>query len=425
MKNVLALVLAGGRVDELSVLTLSRPKSTVPFGGMYRVIDFPLSNLMHSGIENVGVLSQYRSLSLFNHIGIGAWWDFVGRDRGVTMLSPSTGHKASDWYRGTADAVYQNLEFVQEQASETVLILSGDHVYKMDYSRMLSYHREKDADLTVAFLPISITESRRFGVADIDEEDGKMGGRVLRYLEKPAEGGYPWASLTIFMFRPSVLYEVLRENARYAPSHEFGRDIIPRMLGNYKIYGFKFYSYWGYARTIDEFWQTNMELLAENPKIDLEAWQVRTNLDHDRLRDRPPASIGRSATIEQSLIHKGCRVEGEVRNSILFSGVKIEKGAVVKDSILFYDTVVQTGASLDKVICDVEVVIGSDSRIGEGEDGIPNQESPKLLNSGITLIGRDVRIPDRLQLGRNCIVYPALKERDFRDNKYDSGTSIL
>jgi len=187
MKNTLALILAGGRVDELSVLTLSRPKSAVPFGGMYRVIDFPLSNLMHSGIEKVGILSQYRSFSLVNHVGIGSWWDFVGRDRGATMLLPSTGYRVGDWYKGTADAVYQNLEFIDEQNPKTVLILSGDHIYKMDYDPMLDYHLEKDADLTIAFYPIKPHQSSRFGVAEIDNEDGELGGRVLNYREKPLE----------------------------------------------------------------------------------------------------------------------------------------------------------------------------------------------------------------------------------------------
>ncbi|MFQ5639583.1 MAG: glucose-1-phosphate adenylyltransferase family protein [bacterium] len=423
MKGVLAMILAGGRVDELSVLTLNRPKSSVPFGGMYRVIDFPLSNLMHSGVEKVGVLSQYRSLSLFNHIGIGSWWDFVGRERGAAMLSPSIGHMASDWYKGTADAVFQNLEYVREQEPETVLVLSGDHIYQMGYRRMHGYHLVKNADLTVAFLPIKVEENSRFGVAEIDDEDGEIGGKVLDYKEKPAEGNYTWASLTIFMFKPDVLYRVLGENARNGRSHEFGRDIIPNMLGKYKVYGYKFHGYWGYARTIDEYWQTNMELLEENSKIDLHKWHVQTNLDHDKLRDRPPAVVGAKAVVERSLIQKGCRIEGEVRNSILFPGVQIEAGACVQDSILFYDTVVKPGASLKKVITDVEVEVGPDSAIGGG-DATPNREFPKLLNSGISVLGRAVHIPRGLKLGANCIVYPSLVEGDFKRSGYGSGVTI-
>lgn len=425
MRDVLALILAGGRVDELSVLTVSRPKSAVPFGGMYRVIDFPLSNLMHSGIEKVGILSQYRSISLLNHVGIGSWWDFVGRGRGATMLPPSTGYKASDWYKGTADAVYQNLEFIKDQQPETILILSGDHIYKMNYDRMIHYHLEKAADLTTAFFQIDPAESPRFGVGALDDEDGTLGGRVLEYEEKPPDARYDWASLTIFVFRPKVLYEALEENARRQTSHEFGRDIIPMMLKKkYKVYGFKFDGYWGYSRTIDEYWQTNMDLLGENPKIDLEAWQVRTNLDHDQLRDRPPARIGSSALIENSLVHSGCLVEGEVQRSILFPGVRVEAGARVKDSVLLFDTIVGPGAVLDKTIADVEVRIGAESVVGDSEDFTANREFPDLLNSGITLIGKGVEIPRHFHMGCNCIVYPSIKEKGFAENEVPSGMII-
>ncbi|RMF61730.1 MAG: glucose-1-phosphate adenylyltransferase [Calditrichaeota bacterium] len=422
MKDVLALVLAGGRVDELSVLTLPRPKSAVPFGGMYRVIDFPLSNLMHSGVERVGILSQYRSFSLINHVGVGAWWDFVGRDRGATMLLPSKGHQVSDWYKGTADAVYQNLEFVREQGAGTVLVLSGDHVYKMDYAPMLAYHREKDADVTVAFAPIEPQASSRFGVGELDDEDGETGGRVVRYLEKPRDAQLGLASLTIYLFKPQVLYRVLEANAG-KESHEFGRDIIANMVGSHRVYGYRFTGYWGYSRTIDEYWQCNMNLLDEHPAIRLEEWQVRTNLDHDRLRDRPPARVGSAAQVENSLIHNGCLVDGEVSNSILFPGVRVEKGAVVRDSILFFDSVVRQGAVLKKVITDFEVEVGAGCVLGEGED-IPNRQTPELLSSGITLLGKGVHLPAGTCLGKNVIVHPGLTGERFAREQFESGLTI-
>lgn len=418
------MVLAGGRVDELSVLTLHRPKSAVPFGGMYRVIDFPLSNLMHSGVENVGILSQYRSYSLFNHIGVGAWWDFVGRNRGATMLPPSTGSNFSDWYKGTADAVFQNLEFVQSHQPECVLILSGDHIYKMNYRPMLNYHREKGADLTVAFCPIDPAESSRFGVAEIDDEDGAIGGRVLDYKEKPALTPLKWASLTIYLFRPTVLFEVLEQNAREDQSYEFGRDIIPKMLQRYKVFGYKFYNYWGYARTIDEYWQTNMDLLGEEPKINLDAWEVRTNLDHDHLRDRTPAYIGRNAVVHNSLVHNDCQIEGQVQASILFPGVKVAEGARVRNSILLYDTIVETGAVLDKVITDVDVQIGPECQVGFGQDLTPSRRFPELLNSGITLIGRNAKVPAKVEIGRNCIICPSLTPAHFKNKNFESGTIV-
>lgn len=424
MKNVLALVLAGGRVDELSVLTLHRPKSAVPFGGVYRVIDFPLSNLMHSGVERVGILSQYRSFSLINHIGIGSWWDFVGRNRGATILPPSTGSSFGDWYRGTADAVYQNLEFVHYNDPETILILSGDHIYKMNYRQVYDYHREKGADLTVVFYPIPPEASHRFGVADLDDEDGEVGGRVLTYREKPKDVQLPWASLTIYLFRPEVLYAMLEENARDSESQEFGRDIIPRMVGRYRVYGYKFRGYWSYSRTIDEYWQTNMELLGPRPKIDLEAWEVRTNLDHDRLRDRSPAEVGPEAVIENSLVYNGCRVDGEVRDSILFPGARVARGAKVHNSILIFDTTVEEGAVLDKVITDAHVRIDRGCHIGQGEDLTANRRYPELLSSGITLIGRATYVPPEVRIGRNCIVYPALEESHFPEKRFPSGVTI-
>ncbi len=423
MKDVFALILAGGRVDELSVLTLSRPKSAVPFGGMYRVIDFSLSNLMHSGVETVGVLSQYRSFSLINHVGVGAWWDFVGRDRGATMLLPSTGHQASDWYKGTADAVYQNIEFIAEQDADAVLVLSGDHVYSMHYGPMLAVHREKDADLTIAFAPILPSQSSRFGVAELDD-DGESGGWVTDYLEKPVESNYGWASMTIYLFKPKVLFRLLEESAQKNTSHEFGKSIIPEMLGKYNVYGYKFDGYWGYTRTIDEYWQTNMDMLGEQPKIDLSAWQVRTNLDHDRLRDRPPAHVQSHARVINSMIHDGCQVDGEVENSILFPGVKISRGARVRNSVLFFDSVVEPGARLEKTIADFDVRIGAGCDVGGGDVSVANRDYPQLLSSGTTLIGKGVELPPELKLGTNCIVAPELGPDDFASNGYEAGMTI-
>lgn len=407
----------------MSVLTLMRPKSAVPFGGMYRVIDFALSNLMNSGVERVGILSQYRSYSLMNHIGIGAWWDFVGRHRCASLLPPSTGYKDSDWYKGTADAVYQNLDFIAEHNPKYVLILSGDHIYHMNYQQLLNFHMDKQADLTVAFLPISPETCSRFGVAEIDDEGDDRGGQILQYIEKPPKSDLHWASMTIYLFNTAVLLEVLEENARET-SHEFGRDIIPKMLQNYRVYGYKFFEYWGYARTIDEYWQTNMDLLGNLPKIDLEQWQLRTNLDHNRLRDRPPAYIAEGAIIEDSFVHNGCRIDGEVHHSILFAGVKVEKGAQVRDSILLFDTVVKSGSILNKVITDIEVSIGSRCYIGYGEEITPNRDHPELLNSGITIVGLQTSVPEGTQIGRNCIVYPYLKEINFPQKTFESGVTI-
>lgn len=307
--STLAMILAGGRVDELGVLTHYRPKSAVPFGGFARVIDFPLSNLLHSGIERIAILSQYRSYSLINHIGTGAAWDMIGRNRGISILPPFKDYDNPHWYRGSADAVYQNLDYVRYYGASTILILSGDHIYQMDYRKMVRYHNEQDADLTAAFIEVPLSSASRFGVAEI-ADDSPDGGRMLSYEEKPAAPKSGWASLTVLCFRPNVLFDVLKQNQE-SESYEFGRDIIPLMMRQkYNVHGFKFRGYWGYTRTIDEYWQTSMDLLGTEPKIDLEAWGIRTNLAHRNIADRQPVKIGPRGQLENSMAYNGCIIEG-------------------------------------------------------------------------------------------------------------------
>ncbi len=399
--RTLAMILAGGRVDELNVLTAYRPKSAVPFGGFARVIDFPLSNLMHSGLEQVAVLSQYRSYSLINHIGSGAAWDMLGRYRGVSILPPSKGHGHSDWYRGSADAVFQNLDFVRYHDPEEVLILSGDHVYSMDYQEMIDYHREKDADLTIACLKVPLNTAHRFGVAEIDDEDGDRGGRIVQYKEKPSRPRFDWASMTVFCFKPKVLFEALAANAREDDSFEFGRNIIPRMMYEQRrVYGFKFTGYWGYTRTVEEYWQTNMDLLGTEPRIDIEEWGIRTNLEHRNIRDCQPMKVGNEAVVQDSLIYNGCTVEGTVERSILFPGVIVKKGAVVRDSVLFFNNVVGRNSRLEKVVSDVNVMVGDGVHIGE-EGPAEDKEA--------TVVGWNNCIPDGTIIGSDCTLYPNLK----------------
>ena len=430
MQKTLAMILAGGRVDELSVLTQFRPKSAVPFGGLYRVIDFPMSSLMHSGIENVGILSQYRSYSLNNHIGNGAAWEMVGRNRSVSVLPPYTAHTVSQWYRGPADAVYQNLDFIDMHQPQLVLVLSGDHIYSMDFSPLIEFHHENKADLTLGFLDVPKEQATRFGVGRLEMSAGSPGGPVVEYLEKPLTtpnwpGAKVAASLTIHLFSVNVLHEVLENHAKLAPkTHEFGKDIIPAMLGKYRVFGYKFASYWGYTRTIDEYWQTNMDLLGDAPKIDPERWQVRTNIEHNHIRDRIPAIISDRAEIGNSLIYSGCKIAGKVENSILFPGVEVEAGAVIKDSILMFDVHVAANSHLQKIIADSHVAIGPECRIGFGDPAIPNEDYPQLLQSGITLIGRGVSMPGERQIGCNCIVQPNLREAQFRKKEYGSGVLV-
>lgn len=397
--TTLAMILAGGRVDELNVLTYYRPKSAVPFGGVGRVIDFSLSNLMNSGIEQVAILSQYRSYSLINHIGTGAAWDMIGRYRQISILPPFLGSEATDWYRGPADAIYKNLDYVHYHSPEEILILSGDHIYKMDYQEMLAYHTEKNADLTVAFTRVSLDEASRFGTGTLDDEDGERGGRVVNYWEKPKQAESEWASMTILCFKPEVLYRALEENQK-GDSYHFGKDIIPMLLKqNRRVYGYKFSGYWGYTRTINEYWQSNMDLLGPEPKIDLEKWVFRTNLDHRNIRDNEPVLMGNKAVVHNSLAYNGCKIGGTVINSILFPGVHVRKGAVVENSILFFNNVVGENCRLNKVVADVNTVFGNNSSVG-----------PQVCNekTNVTVVGWNNTIPENTVIGEGATIYPQL-----------------
>jgi len=413
--KTLAMILAGGRVDDLGVLTFHRPKSAIPFGGFTRIIDFSLSNLMNSGLERVAILSQYRSYSLINHIGIGSAWDMIGRYRGISVLPPYIGYGHSQWYRGSSDAVYQNLDFVQYIDPEQLLILSGDHIYQMDYREMISYHREKDADLTMACLKVPMNDAHRFGVADIDDEDGERGGKVLRYSEKSENTESNWASMTVFCFKPEVLYEVLEANIKEDASYEFGRDIIPRMMREKRrVFGYKFKGYWGYTGTIEEFWQANMDLLGGDPPIKFADWNIRTNMEHRNIRDCQPVKIGNSAQISESLIYNGCIIEGEVERSILFPGTSVAKGAKVKDSVLLFKNDVGKGAELNKIISDVNTIFGSGVKIGEA--GRPD-------SIGTTVIGWNNFISPNTIIGSGCTVYPSVSSEKI-PKKVESGEVV-
>ncbi len=424
MANILAFVLAGGRVDELSVLTLDRPKSALPFAGNFRVIDFALSNLMHARIGRVGILSQYRSASLITHIGNGAPWDMTGRRRGVALLPPSKSQKNSDWYNGTADAVAHNLEFIYEHDPDLVLILSGDHIYRMDYRELIRFHQEQKADVTVGFIRVAETEAHRFGLGVMKEKNGLPGGRLTAYAEKPFRPISRWASLTVYLFKTRVLLEILKATHPHTEAIEFGRDILPSLIHHCRVFGYVFSGYWGYTRTLDEYWQTHMDLLGADSLINLRDWQIRTNLEHERIQERQPAMIGPLAHLDQVLLTHGCLVEGTVKRSILFPGVQVEKGAIVEDSILFYDTVVEAGAKVKKVITDKRVRVGEKARIGGGSRPIPNQTFPHLLASGLTVIGRNTHLPPGIRVGANSILYPNLEESFFVSGKISSGATL-
>ncbi len=408
------MILAGGRVDELGVLTHYRPKSAVPFGGFARVIDFPLSNLLHSGIERIAILSQYRSYSLINHIGTGAAWDMIGRNRGISILPPFKDYDNPHWYRGSADAVYQNLDYIRYYGPSTILILSGDHIYQMDYRKMIRYHNEQDADLTAAFIQVPRASASRFGVAEIADE-GEEGGRLLSYEEKPVAPRGDWASLTVLCFKPKVLMEALRQN-QTGDSYEFGRDVIPMMMRqDRKVYGYKFRGYWGYTRTIDEYWDTSMDLLGPEPKIDLEAWGIRTNLAHRNIADRQPVKIGAEGILDNSMAYNGCTIHGVVRNSILFPGVHIMAGAEINDSILFFDNIVHSGARLNCIVSDVNTMFGKNVQIG----------APKCETLGrVTVVGWNNSVPEGFRIGCGCTVAPRIAPEKWARPAMEDGEEL-
>jgi len=420
--KVLAFILAGGEGSRLSVLTAKRTKPAVPFAGKYRIIDFTLSNCVNSGIYNVGILTQYRPRSLNDHIGIGRPWDLDRMNGGVQLLQPYLGRKDMDWYKGTADAVYQNLNLVHRYKVGHVLVLSGDHIYRMDYGPMLRFHEEKGADLTVAAIKVKPEEVLRFGMLSVDKE-----GRVVGFQEKPTELQtqgpiLSLASMGVYVFNPSVLGQRLEEDTRRRrSSHDFGKDIIPRMLDlDDKAYAYPFSGYWVDIGTIQAYWEAHMDLLLDDPPFDLydPDWVV-----HTRSEERPPARVNTGATIVRSLVSNGSVVDGTVEHSVLSPGVQVGPGALVRYSIIMTDTIIGERAVVDHAVLDKNIVVGARSHVGFGDDYTPNETQPDLC-TGITVVGKNAIIPAGIKIGRNCFIACDLKESDFNTDLVASGGTV-
>ncbi len=425
MRKTVAIVFAGGRAEEMSVLTFWRPKSAVIFGGAYRMIDFALTNLANTpGIDNVGILSQYRPSSLIDHVGIGLAWDFVGNLRGLRFLPPHLGPDHSEWYRGTADALYQNLDFLELHRPDDVLIVSGDHAYRMDYTALLRFHVERDADVTLAFTPVEKNPSR-FGIAELNAE-----GRIMSYMEKPKHPRTNLASMTVYVFRREVLVDELRRHAAGAAGGEQPKtfqiydEILPRMMGNSRAFGWVHYGPWEYARTLDSYFQAHQDLLGPAPKIDLLRWDIRTNTMARRSAPPSPTRYFPGAEVIDSLVCGGAQVEGRIERSIISPDARIQKGAIVRNSVLWDGVVVEEGAILDHVICDKRCIIGKGARVGVGDGGPPNSEQPQSLTSGVSVLGMDVHVPAGAQIGRNCIVYPKVNADALSSGAVPSGSTI-
>ncbi len=418
-KSRIALLLAGGTGTRLNILASLRAKPAVPFGGMYRLIDFTLSNLMHSNIEVVGILTQYKPFSLMNHIVNGQAWDFVGRMRNVEILPPHTGEKASDWYKGTADAVCQNLNFINDYNPDLVLIVSGDHIYKMDYNEMIEFHLQRKAQLTVGLIEVPLKEASHFGIVRIDDTS-----RIINFEEKPKVPKNNLASMGVYVFDSKILIKRLKEIATLGGA-VFAKDLIPKMIMMNRVFGFVFRGYWRDVGTIQAYWEANMDILKENSGFDLNKWQVRTNLvEKGQQGDRPSAYMGKWSKVENCLICRGCHIEGTVVNSILSPGVQVKRRVVIRDSILFHDCIIEEGSRMEFVILDKNVRVGEGSEIGLSEDLSVNREFSSHLNTGITLIGKNVILPEGMKIGKNCLICPEVGPNDFKQRLLNSGATI-
>ena len=357
-KEWIAMLLAGGQGSRLYALTRDIAKPAVPFGGKYRIIDFPLSNCVNSGIDTVGVLTQYQPLQLNEYLGNGQPWDLDRIHGGVYVLPPYQKIANSDWYTGTANAIYQNINFINRYAPEYVVILSGDHIYKMDYSKMLEFHKEKQADCTIAVMEVPWEEASRFGIMACDEDK-----KIYEFAEKPKEPKSNLASMGIYIFTWSKLKKYLEEDeANPESENDFGKNVIPAMLQNgERMYAYAFQGYWKDVGTIDSLWEANMDLLDPNVPLDLydDAWKI-----YARNPVMPPQYVAEGAVTQNSMISEGCIVEGDVDFSILFAGVTVEKGAVVHDSIIMPGSVIKAGAVVEYSIVAENVVVGENAQVG-------------------------------------------------------------
>ena len=415
MNKVLALILAGGEGKRLSVLAHGRAKPAVPFAGKYRIIDFTLSNCVNSGINTVAVIPQYNPRSLARHIGVGKPWDLDRAVGGIALLSPFVSTNGEmHWYRGTAEAVYQNLGFIQDSRVDEVLILSGDHVYTMHYEEMIKFHRQQEAETTIAVTEVPLAEVNRFGIVTLDHN------RVIAFAEKPPQSKSNLASMGIYIFNKDILSKVL-EDAHRRGLQDFGSQIIPGAINKYRIFGYKYQGYWRDVGTIEAYWQSNMDLIMDLPPFNLyePGSQVKTPSV-----DMPPVKLGPEAQVNRSLVSNGCIINGSVFNSVLSPHVYVEAGAQVIDSIVFDNTIIAKDAVVHRSIVDKECHIAQGCYIGYGDDYVPNKDEPLYLNCGITVVGKGTRLPTGLKVGRNCKIDSEVQESDFSTLFIPSGSSV-
>ncbi len=410
--KILALILAGGRGSRLDILSENRVKPSVPFAGKYRIIDFTLSNCTNSHIYNIAILTQYLPFSLNDHIGSGKPWDLDRRDSKVTLLQPH-----NSWYEGTADAVRKNIHYIEQVNPDLVLILSGDHIYKMDYRKMIDEHIKKNAVLTVGCNIIEPKEAYRFGMMATDNNL-----RVKEFVEKPKNTDLTLASMGIYVFNKDLLIDLLRTNDDINDL-DFGKHLIPSLIKNYPVYAYKFYGYWKDVGTYDAYLHTNLELIETVDKIQLDMYDPNWKI-YTRSEELPAVKVGSKATIKQALLSNGSIVAGDVERSVLSPGVVVHPFAKVTNSILLNDVVINSGAVIDNCIIDKHTVIGNNAMIGFGDDLTPNNERPDLLSSGITVIGKSIKVPKNMVIGRNCRIFRTANLENVKDKIVYSGTTL-
>ena len=414
-KEMIAMLLAGGQGSRLGILTSDVAKPAVSFGGKYRIIDFPLSNCINSGIDTVGVLTQYMPLRLNKHVGIGIPWDLDKNVGGVSVLSPYEKIQNTEWYTGTANAIYQNLSYMESFNPDYVLILSGDHIYKMDYEAMLEFHKQNAADVTIAVMPVSMEEASRFGIMITDENS-----RIIDFEEKPEHPRSNLASMGIYIFNWKTLKEALLAN-KDEKGMDFGKHIIPYCRENEEpLYAYEFNGYWKDVGTLVSYWEANMELIDIVPEFNLyeEYWKIYTNST-----SITPQFFGPESAIERAIVGEGTEIYGKVYNSVIGCDVTIGEGSVVRDSIIMNGAVIGAGCSLEKVICAENAVIGEESVLGEGEE-IPNDSHPDIYCGGIVTIGENSVIPAGVRIGKNVMISGHTSEANYPDGKLASGRTL-
>jgi glucose-1-phosphate adenylyltransferase len=409
--ETLALILAGGRGSRLDILSEKRSKPAVPFAGKFRIIDFALSNCCNSQIYDIAILTQYLPMSLNEHIGVGKPWDLDRRDSSVTLLQPF-----SEWYQGTADAVLKNLAFIKRKNPKYVLILSGDHIYKMDYRKVIKFHEEHDSDLTICCKVVDLKEASRFGILETNENL-----KVHTFVEKPKEPKSNLASMGIYVFNTEVLVEALTTIVE--KDLDFGSHIIPSLITSKRVHAYPFEDYWMDVGTYQSYLETSLDLASANAKNYLDMYDPNWKI-YTKSEDLPAVKLGENAKVTKSLISNGCIVEGEVYNSVLSPGVIVKEGAVIKNSVILNDCVIEKNVYIENSILDKKVTVGQNTVIGHGDDYKVNEDAPKILNTGINVFAKSTSIPANYVVERNVRVFKSITEAEYPEKVIKSGSTV-